>query len=640
MVAPEGANAEAKAGDGRVSAEAQARASDRLARFEYDVFLSYSSKDRARAAAVVERLRAEGLRVFWDRDIVSGALWRPALTKAIRVSQCTLVMWSAAAQRSSWVQAEAEKALALGVFQQLLLEPVEVEMPFNQHQVMADLSTWRPGERHEALELLAARLRELVKEPVSDLEKFLVKAGLRRIRRRRQWRAALRVAAPIALIGSFLLAAGVLDRALGVDTRLRLISVWARGALTEHALHTRVTFVRIDAGTFRALGKEKYDKSWRGDLASAIRNLARHRAAVVALDITIQPVEAGSEASAELVEQTRQLAKAIREARSWDAAAEGRDGGSGREGTAVVVGVTAWDAKASAPLIEPEVRAAMSRHAGRAPGYLGALCGGTEGGFASTFPVLIDKREAANGDDARLVKSLSLATSLAFWGTRRIAWSRSEDRIVKNDDPNSIVRLSGTQTASESPEDCSIIEEKDELAELIVEQAPAADPWRRVVPFEKAVRGELDGFEARIRDQICLVGVDAKGVDRQRVWSGGITDVAGVKLHADAVTTILNGTALQRLPPFLQLGLMLVLGALGAWCRAGVSPRRRNVRAALLASLVAVDVVLAVVSAAYFDLFMDASYHVLAIVLTYWYAGRLEGRFFTGAPLRAQGEAA
>ncbi len=37
-----------------------------LTEFQYDVFLSHSSKDKAVVRAVAERLRADGLRVWFD----------------------------------------------------------------------------------------------------------------------------------------------------------------------------------------------------------------------------------------------------------------------------------------------------------------------------------------------------------------------------------------------------------------------------------------------------------------------------------------------------------------------------------------------------------------------------------------------
>jgi len=36
-------------------------------RFSFDVFLSYSSKDKAAVRAVAERLQSDGLRVWFDR---------------------------------------------------------------------------------------------------------------------------------------------------------------------------------------------------------------------------------------------------------------------------------------------------------------------------------------------------------------------------------------------------------------------------------------------------------------------------------------------------------------------------------------------------------------------------------------------
>ena len=42
--------------------------------FQYDVFLSHSAKDKAVVRAVVERLRADGLRVWLDELLHAGLL--------------------------------------------------------------------------------------------------------------------------------------------------------------------------------------------------------------------------------------------------------------------------------------------------------------------------------------------------------------------------------------------------------------------------------------------------------------------------------------------------------------------------------------------------------------------------------------
>lgn len=603
-----------------------ARAFERLSKFEYDVFLSYSSHDRPRALAVVERLTAAGLRVFWDRDILSGALWRPKLTKSLKTSQCVLVLWSSEAKASSWVQAEAELALKLGVLQQALLEPLELDLPFNQHQLMADLSTWQPGERHEALELLVQKLKACIGEPVASWEGQLVRERLRQIRRARTRKQALRVAAPVALLVGILLGSGALDAVFGFDTRVRLISVWARGALTDHRLDDRITFVRIDDSTKGSLGDDYYE-TWRSQLALAIKNLALQGASVIALDYTFKtvPDKAG----------TLALAKAIETARAPQTV--------GGKGSAVVVGVKAWSH--GQPVVAQEIRDALDARPGSAPGYLGVTCGGREGGFATTFPVLVSKPIDTSGalppvtkPDKNLLPSLAFATALASLGTENFEWQIDADRIVLNRPESRLaeeyVRLSGWGKESHAASECTIIAEGDSVAKLIVEQAPAKNPWRYELAFQEVVKSAT-GLEDKVRGQICLIG-DAN--ELHSVWSAGPAKVPGVKLHADALSTLLHGVALRRLPPLSQLLLMLLLGTLAALSRFAIPPSRRSKRLGLLASLVAVDILLAAASAAYLGLFMDAGYHVLAILVSYWYAERIEGRFFARPASVASGE--
>jgi hypothetical protein len=71
------------------------------------------------------------------------------------------------------------------------------------------------------------------------------------------------------------------------------------------------------------------------------------------------------------------------------------------------------------------------------------------------------------------------------------------------------------------------------------------------------------------------------------------------------------------------------LGAGAALCRFTISPNRRLARLACVGGLIVLDLAFAVVSAAYYGLFMDAMYHVLSVLACYWLAERLEGRFFS-----------
>ncbi len=79
--------------------------------FQYDVFLSYSSKDKAVVRDVAERLKKDGLRVWFD-----GWEIKPRATKAVRAKKieegldqsCALVLcMSANAFGSGWAQLES-----------------------------------------------------------------------------------------------------------------------------------------------------------------------------------------------------------------------------------------------------------------------------------------------------------------------------------------------------------------------------------------------------------------------------------------------------------------------------------------------------------------------------------------------------
>ena len=66
--------------------------------FSFDVFLSYSSKDKAVVRAVAERLRADGLRVWFDDGDIEEGLER---------SRVLVLCMSAAAFGPEWERLEA-----------------------------------------------------------------------------------------------------------------------------------------------------------------------------------------------------------------------------------------------------------------------------------------------------------------------------------------------------------------------------------------------------------------------------------------------------------------------------------------------------------------------------------------------------
>src|SRR5436190_11541966 len=75
---------------------------------QYDVFLSYSSRDKAVVRSVAERLRADGLRVWFDEwEIKPGDSIPAKIEEGLEHSRVLVLCMSANAFGSDWAQLEA-----------------------------------------------------------------------------------------------------------------------------------------------------------------------------------------------------------------------------------------------------------------------------------------------------------------------------------------------------------------------------------------------------------------------------------------------------------------------------------------------------------------------------------------------------
>ena len=61
-----------------------------------DIFVSYKTTDKERVRALVELLEAQGLNVWWDRNIPPGKTFDQVIEEAINSASCLVVVWSAA----------------------------------------------------------------------------------------------------------------------------------------------------------------------------------------------------------------------------------------------------------------------------------------------------------------------------------------------------------------------------------------------------------------------------------------------------------------------------------------------------------------------------------------------------------------
>lgn len=132
-----------------------------------DVFLSYASRDRERARAIAEELRARGLAVWWDRELHAGRNFDESIQAELDAARCVVVLWSSASVASAWVRAEASRAHERDILVPALIEPVEKQLPvpFNLlHGVQ--LADWQPRSRHLEFDKLLERIGALVARPV------------------------------------------------------------------------------------------------------------------------------------------------------------------------------------------------------------------------------------------------------------------------------------------------------------------------------------------------------------------------------------------------------------------------------------------------------------------------------------------
>lgn len=79
--------------------------------FDYDVFLSFASADKATAREIWQTLAQSGLRVFWSTETlkeVTGRSFLSVIQESLVKSQHFVLFWTAHAKASKWVKVEYE----------------------------------------------------------------------------------------------------------------------------------------------------------------------------------------------------------------------------------------------------------------------------------------------------------------------------------------------------------------------------------------------------------------------------------------------------------------------------------------------------------------------------------------------------
>jgi hypothetical protein len=133
----------------------------------WDVFVSYAHEDRAKATALARALERRRLRVWWDPDLRAGDEWAQAIERAVEGAPCVVVLWSAKAVESRWVNAEARAGLDQDGLVPVRLDDVEPPLVFREIQ-WRDLVGWDGEGEPPGIDELAAEFVILNVEQLRD----------------------------------------------------------------------------------------------------------------------------------------------------------------------------------------------------------------------------------------------------------------------------------------------------------------------------------------------------------------------------------------------------------------------------------------------------------------------------------------
>ncbi len=149
-----------------------------------DVFVSYKREDEVRVDRLVRGLEAQGLSVWWDRDLPGGESWRHQIEAALAAAKCTVVVWTkaSAGPAGSFVRDEAGRAARSNLLVPVLLDKVDPPLGFGELQAI-DLTRWRGKAGDPFFQDLLAAVR--AKIAGTDVPK--PRGPIARLRRRLTW---------------------------------------------------------------------------------------------------------------------------------------------------------------------------------------------------------------------------------------------------------------------------------------------------------------------------------------------------------------------------------------------------------------------------------------------------------------------
>ncbi len=139
------------------------------------VFISYSRKDRELAQKIAEGLTADGMTIWWDRDIASGERWDKIIKRELDLAGAVVVLWTPnsvetdATISSEWVANEAAEARRREILVPVLLAGGAPPFEFQRIQAL-DLNAWNGDRDANGWRVLSERIRAVAGLPMADAD--------------------------------------------------------------------------------------------------------------------------------------------------------------------------------------------------------------------------------------------------------------------------------------------------------------------------------------------------------------------------------------------------------------------------------------------------------------------------------------
>ena len=93
-----------------------------------DIFVSYSRTDKARVAALVAAIEAQGWTVWWDSAINTGQEFDSQIESELEAAYAAIVVWTQTSVASRWVRGEAREAADRGILVPVRFEGAKLPM--------------------------------------------------------------------------------------------------------------------------------------------------------------------------------------------------------------------------------------------------------------------------------------------------------------------------------------------------------------------------------------------------------------------------------------------------------------------------------------------------------------------------------